>query len=131
MCHDNEEWFNIWRGIDLSVQNWHVEFDEFWLEHTKNSRNCTVMGCLWPKYVMFELKKVQRSYFWWHWRLIKNLKGNWLVLSKITWRIWQIFVHFKTTRLTRCSVKTWFYLWYKWIAQLAKFFTHVVQNRCS
>ena len=27
MCHDNKEWFKIWRAIDLSVQNWHKEFD--------------------------------------------------------------------------------------------------------
>ena len=42
---------------------------------------------------IFEQKKVQRSYIWWHWRLMQNLKENWLVLSKMTWRIWQIFVH--------------------------------------
>ena len=30
MCHDIEEWCKIWKGIDLSVQNWHEEFDEFW-----------------------------------------------------------------------------------------------------
>ena len=50
------------------------------------------MGCFWPKYIMFELKKVQRSYVWWHWILMQNLKENWLVLSEMTWRIWQIFV---------------------------------------
>ena len=93
LCHDNEEWCKIWRGIDLSVQNWHEEFDEFWPEHSKISKICTLMGCFWPKYIMFELKKVQRSYVWWHWILMQNLKGNWLVLSKMTWRIWQIFVH--------------------------------------
>ena len=70
MCHDNEEWCKIWRGIDLSVQNWHEKFDEFWPEHSKISKICTLMGCFWPKYIMFELKKVQRSYFWWHWRLL-------------------------------------------------------------
>ena len=63
MCHDNEEWCKIWRGIDLSVQNWHEEFDEFWPEHSKISKICTLMGCFWPKYIMFEPKKVQRSYF--------------------------------------------------------------------
>ena len=25
LCHDNEEWYKIWRGIDLSVQNWHFD----------------------------------------------------------------------------------------------------------
>ena len=30
MCHDNEEWYKIWRGIDLlSFENWHEEFDNF------------------------------------------------------------------------------------------------------
>ena len=29
MCNDNEEWWKIWRGMDLSFQNWHKEFDEF------------------------------------------------------------------------------------------------------
>ena len=64
----------------------------FWPEHSKNSKNFTLMGYFWSKYIMFELKKVQRSYFWWHWRVMQNLKENWLMLSKMT-RIWQIFVH--------------------------------------
>ena len=58
MCHDNEEWCKNWRGIDLSVQNWHEEFDKFWPEHSKISKSCTLIGCFWPKYIMFELKKV-------------------------------------------------------------------------
>ena len=57
LCHDNEEWCKIWRGIDLSVQNWHEEFDEFWPEHSKISKICTLMGFFWTKYIMFELKK--------------------------------------------------------------------------
>ena len=46
------------------------------------------MGFFWPKYIMFELKKVQRSYVWWHWRLLPNLKENWVVLSKNDTRNW-------------------------------------------
>ena len=93
MCHDNEEWCKIWREINLSVQNWHEKFDKFWPEHSKNSKNYTLMGCFLPKYIIFESKKVRRSYFWWHWRLMQNLKENWLAISKMTWRILQIFVH--------------------------------------
>ena len=91
MCHDSEKWCKLWRGLDLSVQNWHEEFDEFWPEHSKISKICTLMGCFWPKYIMFELKKVQRSYVWLHWRLIQNWMKNWLVFSKMTWKIWPIF----------------------------------------
>ena len=91
MCHDTKDWCKIWREIDMLVQNWQEEFDEFWPKHSKISKIFTLMGCFWPKYIMFELKKVQRSYVWLHWRLMQNLKENWLVLSKMTWRIWQIF----------------------------------------
>ena len=38
------------------------------------------------------LKKVRRSYISWHWRVMQNLKKNWLVVWKMTWRIYQIFI---------------------------------------
>ena len=49
MCHDNEEWYKIWRGIDLIVQNWHEEFDKFWPEHSKISKNLHFNGFLLNK----------------------------------------------------------------------------------
>ena len=39
---------------------------------------------VWPR-------KAQRSYLSWHWRVMQNLKKNWLVVWKMTWGIWQIF----------------------------------------
>ena len=39
----------------------------------------------WPK-------KVQRSCNSWHWGVMQNLKKNWLVVWKMTWRISQIFI---------------------------------------
>ena len=47
----------IWRGIDLSFQNWHVEFDEFWPKHSKVSKIFILMGSYWAKHILFELKK--------------------------------------------------------------------------
>ena len=47
----------------MSVQNWFEEFDEFWSEHLKISKICVLMGCLWPKYLMFELKKYRGVIF--------------------------------------------------------------------
>ena len=65
MCHDNEEWYKNWRGIDMYVQNWHEEFDKFWPEHSKISKSCTLMGCFWSKYVYnVWAKKVQWIYVW-------------------------------------------------------------------
>ena len=63
MCHDNEEWCKNWRGIDLSVQNWNEEFDEFWSQHSKISKICTLMGPFWSKCIMFELKKYRGVIF--------------------------------------------------------------------
>ena len=63
LCYDNEEWCKIWRGIDLSVQNWHPEFDECWPEHSKIPKICTLIGCFWSKYIMLELKKYRGVIF--------------------------------------------------------------------
>ena len=51
LCHDKLEWCKISRGIDLSIQNWHKEFDEVWPEHLKISKICTLTGCFWTRYV--------------------------------------------------------------------------------
>ena len=63
ICHDNRKRWKIGRGIDLSFQNWHEDFDEFWPEHLKISNICTLIGFLWPKYIMFELKKYKEAMF--------------------------------------------------------------------
>ena len=83
MCHENEEWCKIWRGIDLSFQNWHEEFDEFWPKHLKVSKMFILMCSLWAKYVLLELKKYRRVIF--HeteegykiWRGIDSSLQNW------------------------------------------------------
>ena len=63
ICHDNEKRCKIGRGIDLSFQSWHDNFNEFWPEHSKISKICTLMGCLWTKYIMFDLKKYRGIMF--------------------------------------------------------------------
>ena len=53
----------IIRGIDLLFQNWQKEFAEFWPEHSKVSKICTLKGAFWPKHITFELKKYRRIMF--------------------------------------------------------------------
>ena len=62
-CQDNEEWRKIWRGIDLSFQSWHEEFDKFWSEHLKGSKIFILMCSFWAKYILFELKKCRGVIF--------------------------------------------------------------------
>ena len=55
--YETEEGYKIWRGIDLSFQDSHEEFDKFWPEHPKVSKIFTLIGSFWAKYIFFELKK--------------------------------------------------------------------------
>ena len=66
----------------------------------KVSKVYTLMGCFWPKYIIFELKKYRGVMF--------DSTEYW---CKICY-----------------SVKTLIYLGNKWIAQLTKLFTHILQN---
>ena len=61
--HDTEEWYKIWRGIDLSFQSWHGKFDEFWPKHFKVSKIFPLMGSFWAKYILFELKNTEELSF--------------------------------------------------------------------
>ena len=63
MCHDNEEWCKFWRGIDLSFQNWHEHFDEFWPKHLKVWKIFIWMCSFWAKDILFELKRYRGVIF--------------------------------------------------------------------
>ena len=55
--HKTEEGYKIWRGIDLSFQNWSKQFDKFWPERSKVLKIFTLVVSYWTKYILFELKK--------------------------------------------------------------------------
>ena len=59
ILHETEEGYKIWRGIDVSFQNWHKKFDKFWPEHSKISKIFILMDSSWAKYIyiLFELKR--------------------------------------------------------------------------
>ena len=61
MCHNNEEWHKKWRGIDLSVQKWHGEFNRFWPKHSKISKNLHFNGLLLTKVYSVWAKKEYRG----------------------------------------------------------------------
>ena len=54
-------------------------------------KNFHFNGLLLSKVYIVWAKKVQRSYLSWHWRVMQNLKKNWLAVWKMTWGIWQFF----------------------------------------
>ena len=121
MCHDNEEWCEIWRGIDLSVQHWHEEFKKFW---SRVMFHGTVDWCkIW--------RKTDLYFQWWH----ENLSNFHRLKNSYHFRKFngetESKQKLKTTRSTGCSVKAFFCHGNKGTAQLTKHFTPVLQNRCS
>ena len=81
--HENKEGCKIWRGINLLFQNRHKEFDKFWPEHLKVSKNFTLIGSFWAKCILFEVKKYRQVIFYKTeegckiWRGIDLLFPNW------------------------------------------------------
>ena len=104
--HDTEEGYKIWRRMDLSFQSWHKKFDKFWPEHLKASKTFTLMGSFWAKCILF-----LRSYLWWHWRVMENLKKNWLVIWKMAWEIWQSFTRALESVRTRTVMESFCPKW--------------------
>ena len=53
-------------------------------------KNVHFNGLLLSKVYVVWAEYVHRSYLSWHWRVMQNLKKNWSVAWKTTWRICQI-----------------------------------------
>ena len=60
-------------------------------QQLESPKNLHFNGLLLDKVYNVWAKKVPRSYLPWHWRMMQNLKKNWLVVWKMIWGIWQIF----------------------------------------
>ena len=88
MSHDSIEWCKNWRKTNFMFQKW----QEFCVDpSTQKSKKLHFDWSLLCKVYNVWPKKVQRSFLWWHRRVVQNLKKNWLVVRKMTWGIWQIF----------------------------------------
>ena len=84
-------------------QNLKKEFEEFFvskmsriwrilIQALKSLKNLHLDWSFLCKAYNYWSKKVQRSYISWRWRVVQILKKNWLVVWKMTWGIWQIFM---------------------------------------
>ena len=57
----------------------------------KSLKICTFMGSFCPKHNV-SARKFQRNYVSWYWKVMQNLKENWLMAWKMTQGIWLIFM---------------------------------------
>ena len=70
-----------------------AKFEEKLIFCFKNAKNLINLQFDWSFLSkVHNVKKVQRSYVSWHWRVMQGLKKNSLVVWKMTWRIWKIFI---------------------------------------
>ena len=102
--YETGQWCKIWRGMYLPVQNWHEEFKRILTVHSKISKMCPLMGCLWPKYIMFELgvifdgtkdwsniwRKAELRFQKWHDKFGKFSPENLKALKLRLW--WNLFI---------------------------------------
>ena len=74
-------------GFKNGMMNW-VNFH--W--STQKSENLYFDGFFMPKAHNVFARKFQRNYVSWNWRVMQNLKENWLLAWKMTRQIWLIFM---------------------------------------
>ena len=89
MSHYTEDWCKFRRKTDLLSQKWQelVNFDL----SNRDSQTFYVDWLLLYKVYNVWPKKVPSGYLSWHGRVMTNFKKNWLMVWKMTWKIWQIF----------------------------------------
>ena len=75
----------------MGFQKWHEELGKLSLEHPKIWKLYTD-GFFLSKSYNVSVRQFQSNYVSWHWRVLQNLKENWLVTWKMTIEIWLIFM---------------------------------------
>ena len=76
----------------FAVSKWQ-EFGEFSSEHSKFSKVSTLIGPFCSKYITFDLKKYRGVIFdETDWKVMQNLKKNWLTVWKMTSGIWKVLI---------------------------------------
>ena len=82
--HDTEQWCKIWINPDLVVSKMAWEIGWTFIRALKSLKNCTLSGLFLFKAYNVSVRKFQRNFVSWHWKVMQNLKKNWLVAWKIT-----------------------------------------------
>ena len=81
--YDTKQWWKIWINFDSVV--WKIAWGIGWtfIRALKSLKNCALMGSFLSKGCV-SVRKLQRNYVSWHWRVMQNSKKNWPVVGKMT-----------------------------------------------
>ena len=80
--HDTEQWCKVWINLDLVVSKMAWGIGWTFIRAPKSLKNYTLMGFFLSK-AYVSVRKFQRNYMSWHWRVLQNLKENWVVAWKM------------------------------------------------
>ena len=83
MLHDTQKWCKMWRKTDLWFEKWLEEIGNFLPEDSKVLKTGTFTGSFIQNRKLTSLK-FTGGYVSFQWRMMQNLKMNWLVVSKLT-----------------------------------------------
>ena len=85
-----------WRVMQNSKKDWFVvsKMTKIWWILTWALEIFKIFYFDW--FILFKVynvwpKNARRSYLSWQWKVIQNLKKNWLAVWKMRWGMWQIF----------------------------------------
>ena len=81
--HDIEQRCKIWINLGLVVSKLAWGIGWTFIKAHKSLKICTLMGSFCPKRNN-SARKFQRNFVSWHWKVMQNLKENWLVAWKMT-----------------------------------------------
>ena len=98
----------------------------------ENLKNFHHNGLSLTKVYNVWVEKVQRSYVWWQWILMQNLKKNWPLFSKLTWEIWETFT--RTFESLKIGNLIGFFYLKEEMSELKiykGFFCHANEKRCK
>ena len=80
ISHEPEDWCKIWKKKLICC----FKKDKNMVKFDPSTQKSTKVFNIW-------LRKVQMSYLSLNWRVMQNVKKNWLAAWNMTWGIWQIF----------------------------------------
>ena len=72
-----------------------------------------MLGGFCPNDIKFQLKKVQKTYLSWHWRVMQSLKNNWLLVPNALWCATFVENIFLSQKVMCHNTEEWSKFWRK------------------
>ena len=105
--HDTEQWCEIWINPDLVIlkRAWRIWWN--FIKGLKSPEKKYIDGLFLSTAYNVSARKFQKNYMSRHWKVMQNLKENWLLVPKMMWGIWRISMRVVAS-LKNCTLMCYF-----------------------